>query len=178
MSANEKMNFDRDFENLYKDYFLYLVNYLSAMVHDFTIAEDITHDVFLRIYKNRKVPPSDRQKCRSYMMRSAKNMAIDHLRRQKRDELKIQKLIPEWDGSIDQSFDVENIHIEGSIISTVHDVLSDFPERNRTIFFESVIENKKLNDISSRGKLSRYKVKKIEKEIFCRLKQKLKEYLE
>jgi DNA-directed RNA polymerase specialized sigma24 family protein len=43
------------------------------------------------------------------MIRSVKNMAIDYLRKQKRDDLKIKRFIPEWNEEIDQSFDVEKL---------------------------------------------------------------------
>lgn len=178
MQDYEKQIFDREFKILYEKYYSFLVRYLSAIVHDFSSAEDIAHDVFFRIYKNRKIPPNDDSRCKSYMIRSVKNMAIDYLRKQRKDELKIKKIIPEWNGKIDQSFDAENMLIGGCIISTVNDVLSDFPERNRKIFYESVIENKSMNEISSKGRLSRYKIKKIEEEIGYRLREKLKEYLE
>lgn len=177
MSVNEKQTFDREFIRLYDEYFSFIVKYLLAIVDDFNSAEDIAHDVFFRMYKNRKIPPADTAMCKSYMKKSAKNMAIDYLRKQKRDELKIKKIIPEWNEKNSQS-DLENIIIEGFIVSTVNDVLLDFPERNRKIFFESVIESKSLNDISSRGDLSRYRVKRIEKEIVYRLREKLKDYLE
>lgn len=177
MPDEEKQIFDREFKRLYEKYFSFLVKYLSVIVHDFSIAEDIAHDVFLRMYKNRKIPPYDDSRCKSYMARSVKNMAIDYLRKQSKDELKVKKIIPEWNGKIDHLFDVENIVIEGCIISTVNDVLSDFPERNRKIFYESVIENRCLSDISSKAKLSRYRIKKIETEISYKLREKLKEYL-
>lgn len=173
----EKQTFDKEFERLYEKYFCYVVKYLSGIVYDFDIAEDIAHDVFVRMYKNKKIPMLDDPGCKSYMIRSVKNMAIDYLRKQKRDELKVQKIIPEWDGIIDQSFDVERIVIEECILSTVSDVLSDFPEKKRRIFRESIIENRCHREVSLNGSLSRYKVKKIEAEIFQRLREKLKEYL-
>lgn len=177
MAENGINSFEKDFISLYEEYFAYLVKYLISIVHDFDTAEDIAHDVFLRIYKNRIVTPSDRTGCRIYMTRSAKNMAIDYLRKQARDELKVKKCIPEWNGVIDQSFDVENIIIEGCIISTMSDVLSEFPERNREIFFERVLEEKSIRTVSSKSNLSRHKIKRIEKEILLRLKEKLRGYL-
>ncbi len=177
MAENDRNSFEKDFISLYEEYFAYLVKYLIPIIHDFGIAEDIAHDVFLRIYKNRIVTPSDRTCCRVYMTKAAKNMAIDYLRKQAREELKIRKIIPEWDGVIDQSFDVENTIIEGCIISTINDVLCDFPERNREIFFERVLEEKSIRNVSSKSNLSRHKINKIEKEILCRLKEKLREYI-
>ncbi|HOP63891.1 MAG TPA: sigma-70 family RNA polymerase sigma factor [Spirochaetota bacterium] len=177
MTIQEKQKFDREFEKLYEEYFSYLVKYLLTIVHDFSSAEDIAHDVFLRIYKNRKIPPSDLARCKSYMIKSAKNMAIDYLRKQKRDERKMRRVIPEWDEKTDLSDNIENIVIEGCIISTVNEVLSDFPERNRKIFIEGVIENRCLNNLSAKGGLSRYKVRRIQTEIVYRLKEKLKDYL-
>ena len=49
----EKQIFDREFEKLYEKYYCFLVKYLSGIVHDFDMAEDIAHDVFIRMYKKR-----------------------------------------------------------------------------------------------------------------------------
>jgi RNA polymerase sigma factor (sigma-70 family) len=111
------------------------------------------------------------------MIRSVKNMAIDYLRKQKRDEMNIRKNIPIWDGEINQLFDVERIVVEGCVLSTVSDVLSSFPERKSRIFRENIIENKSHAEVSLNEGLSRYKIKKIETEIYQELKNKLKEYL-
>jgi len=173
----KKQTFDREFEKLYEKYYCYLVKYLSGIVHDFDMAEDIAHDVFVRMYKNKKIPMPDDPRCKSYMIRSVKNMAIDYLRKQKRDELNVKKIIPVWDGEIDHSFNVESIVLDGCILSTVSDVLGDFPERKSRIFRESVIENRCHREVSLNGGLSRYKVKKIEAEIYQRLREKLKEYM-
>lgn len=173
----DKQTFDREFEKLYEKYYCFLVKYLSGIVHDFDMAEDIAHDVFIRMYKNKKIPMLEEPRCKNYMIRSVKNMAIDYLRKQKRDELNIRKNIPVWDGEINQSFDVERIVIEGCILSTVSDVLSGFPERKSRIFREIIIESRCHREVSLNGGLSRYKVKKIEAEICRELKNKLKEYL-
>jgi RNA polymerase sigma-70 factor (ECF subfamily) len=173
----DKQTFDRDFEKLYGKYYSFLVKYLSGIVHDFDMAEDIAHDVFIRMYKNKQIPMPDDSRCKSYMIRSVKNMAIDYLRKQKRDELNARKNIPVWDGEINHSFDVEKIVIEGCILSTVSDVLSGFSERKSRIFRESVLEDRSYSEVCSGGGLSRYKVKKIETEIYRELKKKLKEYL-
>jgi len=172
-----KQTFDEEFERLYDKYFCFLVKYLSGIVHDFGMAEDIAHDVFIKMYKNKKIPAITDPGCKSYMIRSVKNMAIDYLRKQKRDELKVKSLIPEWDQEIDSSCDIENIVIHGCILSTVSDVLSGFPERKRKIFRESVIENRCHREVFLNGGISRYKVKRIEAEVYSELKDKLKEYL-
>lgn len=177
MPEIDKQTFDREFEKLYNTYYGFLVKYLSGIVHDFDLAEDIAHDVFVRMYKNKKLPMLDESRCKSYMIRSVKNMAIDYLRKQKRDEMNIRKNIPIWDGEINQLFDVERIVVEGCVLSTVSDVLSSFPERKSRIFRENIIENKSHAEVSLNEGLSRYKIKKIETEIYQELKNKLKEYL-
>ncbi len=176
MPDDDKQTFDRNFEILYEEYFSYLVNYLSTIIPDFNKAEDIVHDVFIKMYKNRRLPQGDFLKCKNYMIKAARNMAIDHIRKERREEQKFLKSILEWSDD-DSLSDVGNIVIEGCIVSTVNDVLSDFPERNRKIFYESMVENRCVKDLSVRDDLSRYRIKRIESEISYVLRERLKVYL-
>ncbi len=45
--------FDVVFEEIYNKNYTYLVKYLYLLVYDLNIAEDLAHDIFLRIYKSK-----------------------------------------------------------------------------------------------------------------------------
>jgi RNA polymerase sigma-70 factor (ECF subfamily) len=169
--------FDLFFEKIYLENYPFLVRYLYRLVHDLGLAEDFAHDIFLRIYKSRNTAITGISlKC--YLRISAKNIAVDHFRQSAREEAKNKKLFPELK-DFDESFyfNVENIVIEGEVLSTVNDVLEEFSERSRKIFLARIVENKTRRQVSQDEQISSYNIKKIEDTILCKLREKLKQYL-
>lgn len=169
--------FDLFFEEIYSEHYLFLVRYLYRLVQDLDLAEDFAHDIFLRIYKSRNTAVTGISlKC--YLRVSAKNIAVDHFRQSTREEAKNKKIIPELK-DFDEAFylNIENIVIEGEVLSTVNDVLEEFSERSRKIFVARIIENKTRRQVSEDEQISSYNIKKIEDTILCKLREKLKQYL-
>jgi len=169
--------FDELFIEIYNEHYRLLVKYLSGLVYDLNTAEDLSHDIFLRIYKSRNTEITGVQ-LRNYLKKAARNIAIDYMKKIAREEAKSQKLIPEL-MELDENFylSLESYVIEGEVLSTVRDVLDDFSERNRKIFISRIIEHKTRKQISSEEKISSYTIKKIEDEILFKLREKLKQYL-
>lgn len=169
--------FDLFFEEIYSEHYPFLVKYLYRLVQDIDLAEDFTHDIFLRIYKSRNTAVVGiSPKC--YLRISARNIAVDHFRHSAREEAKKKKIIPELE-ELDELFyfDIENIVIKGEVLTTVNDVLEEFSERNRKIFVARIIENKTRRQVSEDEKISSYNIKKIEDKILSKLREKLKHYL-
>ena len=169
--------FDVFFEEIYSENYLFLVKYLYKLVHDLNLAEDFSHDIFLRIYKSRKTVITG-ENLRNYLKKSARNISIDHFRKTARDEEKTKRIIPELK-EFDETFylSVENFVIEGEVLSTVNDVLDKFPERKREIFKARILEQKTRRQVSEEEKISSYNIKKIENAILFKLREKLKQYL-
>ncbi|HNX25270.1 MAG TPA: sigma-70 family RNA polymerase sigma factor [Spirochaetota bacterium] len=174
---NSYDSFDEKFEKIYRNNYLYLVKYLFLFVHDFNIAEDLAHDIFLRIYKSKNAVITGDQ-IRNYLKIAARNIAIDHLRKQSREEAKNKKIIPELK-EYDEAFysSLENSVIEGEVMSTVNDVLDNFTERGRKIFLSRIMEHKTRKKVSEEEDISLYTVKRIENEILYKLRAELKQYL-
>jgi len=170
--------FDLVFIDIYNQNYNYLVKYLYLLVYDLNVAEDLAHDIFLRIYKSKNNNISGLQ-LRNYLKKSARNIAVDHLRHLSREEMKYQKIIPELK-DLNEAFylNLENSVIEGEVISTVRDVLEDFSERSRKIFISRIIENKTRREVSEEEKISPHSIKRIESEILYVLRKKLKHYLD
>lgn len=169
--------FDVVFEEIYNKNYTYLVKYLCLLVYDFNVAEDLAHDIFLRIYKSKNSEITG-MKLRNYLRKAAKNIVIDYLRKKAREEAKNNKIIPEL-MELNELFymNLENSIIEGEVLSTVNEVLENFSERNRKIFISRIMEQKTRNEISKEEKISPHSVKMIENEILYTLRQKLKQFL-
>ncbi len=166
--------FDNLFIDIYNNNYLYLVKYLIMIVHDLGVAEDLAHDVFLRIYKSGNMNLAG-VISRSYIKKSARNIAIDHIRKKKREEARNAKIIPEIK-ELNETFysKLEDSVINGEVMSTVSDVLENFSEKKRKIFISRVIENKTRREISEEENLTSYAVKRVEDEILFIMKEKLK----
>ena len=169
--------FDEEFVALYREYREHIVKYLSTIIYDSNCVEDLAQDIFVRIYKNGIIPPEGSMFRRNYMLKSARNMAIDYLRKKRIEELRFEKMLPELicnERTVKN--DVFNTVIRNFMASRVNEVLAEFPEKKKKIFVDILIDKKKLCDVSGNEELSKYKIRKIELEIFNRLKQQLKDY--
>ncbi len=177
---NNNDDFDAYFSELYVRNFDRIVKFLITIVHDFPLAEDLTHDVFMKFYRRRIFIPGDPGKTRNYMLKSAKNIAIDYLRREKRHDDKCRRIIEDID-TLDDAFysEIENAVIEGEIISKVEDTLLEFPERKRKAFLQIINSgNGDHADTRDGDKMSRYRKQKLYIEIITTLQNRLREYMD
>jgi RNA polymerase sigma-70 factor (ECF subfamily) len=170
--------FDSSFIDVYDKNHAFLVRYLFFLVNDLNTAEDLAHDIFLRLYKSKNVHITN-LKFRNYIKTAARNIVIDHLRRLEKEEAKKRRMIPileELNEIIYSS--LENSIIEGEIVSTVRDVLDEFSEKNQKVFVSRIIDHKSRRQISEEEKISTYIVKRIEYEILYILRKKLKHFFD
>ncbi|WP_431027141.1 RNA polymerase sigma factor [Lysinibacillus sp. LZ02] len=67
-----------DFEELYERYFHSIYRTIFYMVDDETLAEDLTQETFLRVYKGNF---KQQAKLSTYIHQIARNLVVDHYRR-------------------------------------------------------------------------------------------------
>ncbi len=71
-------------EFLYTTYYSIMVAVARKKVHDLEIAQDIVHDVILKVIRHiDEIDITDPLRTRSYLLTMVKNQAIDHLRHEK-----------------------------------------------------------------------------------------------
>ncbi|HQO40734.1 MAG TPA: sigma-70 family RNA polymerase sigma factor [Spirochaetota bacterium] len=169
-------DYDQYFTNLYDEHFKVVVKYLLRVVHDFSQAEDLAHDLFFKFYEKRIRIEGDSRRVLNYILKSAKNRALDHIRLENRRQEKYSRHIGEI-AVVDDAFmaELENSYICGEIISTVKDVLLDFPERTRRIFMD-IVEGKKLVDVSDELSMTRYMTKKDYQKVCRVMRERLSVY--
>jgi RNA polymerase sigma factor (sigma-70 family) len=171
---NDADFFDVMFIDNYNKNYVYLLKYLISLIGDPYKAEDFAHDIFVRIYKSKKNDLTG-QSFRNYLKIAAKNIALDYMKNQMREDLKNKRKMPE----LDEGFymDMDAAVIEGEVLSTVNEVLEVFSEKSRKIFVSRIIENKPRWQVSKEEKITPYAVKRLENEVIMRLREKLKDYL-
>jgi len=175
---SEYDSFDLIFTDFYDKNYKYLVKYLAIFVNDKNMAEDLAHDIFLRVYRAKNFDVAG-SRFKHYIKKAARNIAIDHLRRTAREDAKAKRLIPiikELDETIYSA--LEDSVIGGEVLSTVHDVLDEFSERNKKIFNSRMFDRKTRKQISEEEEISSYIIKRIENEICYTLRKKLKDFID
>ena len=80
-----------DFRRIYDDNYHLLIQVIMHIVYNIEIAEDLTQEAFERFYvKNMTFPSED--DARYWLLRVSKNLALNHIRRNKREVEMVEKV--------------------------------------------------------------------------------------
>lgn len=162
-----------NWDKIYLDNYPALYNYAFTIVNNATLAEEMIHQVFLKILeRNERV--TIHTSLKAYLYRSVHNECLNHL--------KHQKVKQAW-----QAHAVNNMkaHTENSsgklqyqeLEQRLRKAINELPEQCRTIFQLSRFEELKYTEIASQLGLS---VKTVENQMsksLKRLRVKLADYL-
>ena len=153
----------------------HVIRFLHAFVKNKAICEELTQEVFLKIYAKRDIryiyPYA-----RGYLFMVARTIALDYLRKEKARDKRFQKAIVE--ASLDEILNpsLEDYYIEGEIISDLREAINAFPENERKIFIETRIERRGKKRVIKEYNVSLYKVNKINEKVAQNIKRKLESY--
>ena len=144
-----------DFKFLFDSYFESIKNYIYYRVGDMDIATDITQDVFVRIWE--KQMKLDLKNAKYLLYKIAKDMLISKYRRQEveskynnRMQLELTELV------VDTSYDYKQLQ------NNYQQALIQLPEKQRTVFMMSRMEELKYAEIAERLDIS---IKTVEKRM-------------
>lgn len=98
------------FSYLYDNYGAALNGVIHAMVNDYTIAEDILQEAFLKIWNNIAAYDDTKGKLYTWMRRITHNLTLDTL---KSNQYKYQKKV------VDDEMAVTNINVSNTVITTL-----------------------------------------------------------
>lgn len=122
------------FDVLVKRYADYVFNFIRQYVRDDGRAEDLTQDVFLRVWKNLKKFDTTK-KFKVWMFQIARNAVIDFLRKKK--ELKFSDLEADEESGIldveDDADGAEEIFEERELQAEVARLLGELPPRYQSV---------------------------------------------
>lgn len=175
---NHDINFNRVFTQCYATFAGQLESYLLRIVRDKDTAQELVHDVFLRIYERRIALDVEMETTRFYLYKIAKNMAFDLLRKKMRQDACFDDIVLQEVCINDQFYrDVESVYIEGEVISTLRDTIRELPDRSREVITLRGIEEMNLTEVVRETSLSKYHVARIEKEAMSVLRTKLEKLI-
>ena len=141
------------FEKLVKRHEVGLINYFYRMLWDRAAAEDLTQEVFIKVYSHAQ-DYEPRAKFATYIYRIARNSWIDHLRRNKRRRRDIS-----LDAEIDDEFslyDSVTIREDSPVeVARKHEfiehliaAIDSLPEEQKSCFVLSEIRNMSYAEIA------------------------------
>jgi RNA polymerase sigma factor (sigma-70 family) len=174
-----KANYNDNFALNYMKYLKVIMKFLKKFVYDWDICEELSHDVFLKVYeRNVELDPYSTRTV-NYLMTVAKNTAIDYLRRKKIEEEKLQKkYFDELFFNAEFYNDIGDAYIKGEIVSTLSDIVNSFPDYKKDIFIKINFFKKKYAAVTCDTNMSAYKIKQINDEINQRIRDNLKHFFE
>ncbi|MDH1012131.1 sigma-70 family RNA polymerase sigma factor [Pseudomonas nicosulfuronedens] len=117
-------------------------------------AADLVQDLFLRFWKRPQAPVEE---LGSYLLRSARNLAIDHLRGEDSRGRTLSALLPDDD---DAQPSPEQAVQAGAELDLVESALRQLPERTRHIFLLSRVHGRTYGEIATAMGLSQSAVEK------------------
>lgn len=117
-------------------------------------AADLVQELFLRFWKRPQAPVEE---LGSYLLRSARNLAIDHLRGEDSRGRTLSVLLPDDD---DAQPSPEQAVQAGAELERIESALRQLPERTRHIFLLSRVHGRTYGEIASVMGLSQSAVEK------------------
>jgi len=141
------------FHRLYELYKLPVFHFITRMVGKPEDAEDITQEVFVRIYQ--RLPSLREPKAfSSWLFTTARNESINYLRKKGRrqasslDAMQENTMLPQPMHQNSEKHNPEQIAAEGEMASVVQQALSAIPEINRSAFVLGVLEGYSYKEVA------------------------------
>lgn len=129
---------------IYEDYSLKVRNFILSKVNDFNLAEDLTSDVFLKVYKNIDKFDSKKSSMSTWIFTIARNTLIDYYRTRK-----VEAELPE-----DLTYDVEEDICNEDNLKLLKEGLKELSEKERTIILLHYYSKMTLKDVAKKMGIS------------------------
>ncbi|MCX7679738.1 MAG: sigma-70 family RNA polymerase sigma factor [Spirochaetes bacterium] len=161
----------------YTRYGTKLFRIIDKKIHNAHISEELLHDLFLKIYKNQKDIDPSKEHTEIYLITAAINLVRDYFRR---NSFELNNIVHNdlelIDDELYPTVDVENIYIEGEVISTLFDIINRFPKKERKILWRYHFLHHRVSHIAKDFNTSEYKIKKILQKMYNLIRDELSDF--
>lgn len=164
---------------LYLSNYPILCKYALQFVKDPFLAENIVHEVMVRLWKNRAALEI-RSSLRSYLLRAVRNACLDYF---KKSSTRFEFSFPAVDGNDEEPYPdlISDEYPYGSLLEKeledkIAESIEALPEESRKIFKMSRYEDKKYSEIASELGVSVDTVKYHIKKALSLLREALEKY--
>jgi RNA polymerase sigma-70 factor (ECF subfamily) len=121
----------------YNQYYLFIYHYTKKFVDDNQLAEDITADSFVKLWRHAETV-SDVQNVKAFLRTTARNACLDHLKSQRNHQEKEKEILYLSEQDTRNEFDIAEIKAE--VLQYVYAEIEKLPEKCREVFKLSYLE--------------------------------------
>ena len=146
---------ERGFEGLYNLYNRSIFNFIIKYVSSVPLAEDLTQEVFIKMWENRRQLKEVRS-FKAYLFISARNHTLNNLKLVFRSEVAIGEVLS---GFTDLRNDTEDDVLHKEYLQFLKETLNNLPERTREIFKLCREQEKSYDEVAKSLNISRNAVK-------------------
>lgn len=164
---------DAAFESLFRQYFKVLTVYALRYLNDLDIAQDLTQDVFVRLYEQRtelKIHTS----LKSYLYTIVRNRCLDYIKTNRIHNDHKQIIQNEHTGS---QADHSDVVLEVELQERIFSAINELPEQRQKIFRLSRLEGKSNQEIADLLSITKRTVETHISNALKNLKTQLSDYL-
>jgi RNA polymerase sigma-70 factor (ECF subfamily) len=142
----------------YEKYGVVLFNLIFKYVKCRDDSEEILQEVFEKLCSKKVAVDPEVSSARLFLMKTAKNLALDHIRKYKWESKNI--INANIDIISDNRYELKSLEdavLEGEVLSTMHDVLNSLPEKEKQILIDKITRGRSLKSIAAERGISLYK---------------------
>ncbi len=162
--------------DVYNVYHLKLKNYINRYIHNEHISEELMQDIFLNIIRKSTAVDYTNPAIYKYLIIIAKNAIKDYYKHHETTIVINQTHIEEIDQNIfDEKFQniLNNIELEGKVISTLNETLNQFSNIEKEVFLKVTIDNLSKRKASIEYSLTPYQINSIMNKIRFQIKKNI-----
>lgn len=152
---------EKDFETIFKKYFVAVTSYIVRFVSDVDEAKDIAHKAFMKVWEKREAIPEG-SNIPALIYRISHNLSINYIRDNKKFTSTDELPLSETDNHEADS-EIQAAELESTIVNTINSL----PEKIRRVFVLSRYEKLSNGKIAEQLGLS---IKTVEAHITSALK--------
>ena len=123
---------------LYEDYSLKVRNYILSQVNDFTLAEDLTSDVFVKVYSNIDTFDSKKASLSTWIFTITRHLLIDYYRTRK-----VEAELPE-----DLTYDIDEGICTPDNLETLKEALKTIDQKEKDVILLHYYSKMTLKEVA------------------------------
>ncbi len=161
----------------YEKYYNQVMRFIMRYISNYHDIEELTQDVFMKVFEKGKNLDPESGSVKKFIFTIARNRAFDFIKNSKREMEKLKEAHFE-EAVMDDTFfrNIEDLYIEGELISAIQETLDSFNKREKAVYLESVYKGKRKATVSREMNISIYKMKKIVNGMNSVLREKITPY--
>lgn len=156
-------------EQIYKDYHEKVFHLIYGKINNYTLAEDLTSDVFLKVYSKLDTFDETKASISTWVYRIAQNTVIDYFRTRK-----VYSEVPE-EIAVESEIDDEVLNNE--TLDALADALAELPERDRDLIILHYYHGLTLKEAAERIGMSYSNAKLVHNKSLVVLERLMKDYV-